>query len=73
MKEKVGKQTRYHIIHILKYSVHVNRMPFTHIKIKMKEKVSKLTYPMLQHCLRMLHIMYTTIMKGGIGQSGSKP
>ena len=35
---------------------------------KIKEKVSKLTYPTLQHCLRMLHIM-----KGGIGQSGSKP
>ena len=38
----------------------------------MKEKVSRLTYPTLQHCLRMLHIMHTTIMKGGIGQSGSK-
>ena len=29
----------------------------------MKEKVSKLTYPTLQHCLRMLHIMHTTIIK----------
>ena len=38
-----------------------------------KEKVSKLTYPTLQHCLRMLHIMHTNIMQGGIGQSGSKP
>ena len=36
-------------------------------------KLSKLKYPTLQHCLRMLHIMHTTIMKGGIGQSGSKP
>ena len=43
------------------------------IAVKMKEKVSKLTYPTLQHCLRMLHIMHTTIMKCGIGQSGSKP
>ena len=24
---------------------------------EMKERVSKLTYPMLQHCLRMLHTM----------------
>ena len=38
----------------------------------MKEKVSKLTYPTLQHCLRMLRIMHYTIMKGGIGQLGSK-
>ena len=38
-----------------------------------KEKVSKRTYPTLQHCLRMLHIMHTTIMKGRIGQLGSKP
>ena len=41
--------------------------------LTMKEKVSKLTYPTLQHCLRMMHIKHTTIMKGGIGQSGSKP
>ena len=40
---------------------------------KMKEKVSKLTYPTLQHCLRMLHNMLTTIKKGGIRQSGNKP
>ena len=38
-----------------------------------KEKVSKLTYPTLQHCLRMLHIMHITIMQDGIGQSGHKP
>ena len=37
---------------------------------KMREKVSK---PTFQHCLRMLHFMHTTIMEGGIGQSGSKP
>ena len=41
-------------------------------KKQMKDKVSKLTYPMLQYCLRILHIMHTTIMKGGICQSGSK-
>ena len=40
---------------------------------KMKEKVSKLKNSELQHCLSMLHIMHTTITKGGIGQSGSKP
>ena len=42
-------------------------------KEKKKEKVSKLTYPTLHYCLRMLHIMHTTIMKGGIGQSGILP
>ena len=31
----------------------------------MKERVSKLTYPRLQHCLRMLHII-----KESVGQSG---
>ena len=39
----------------------------------MEKNVSKLTNPKLQHCLRMPHIMYTTIMKGGLGQLGSKP
>ena len=27
-----------------------------------KEKVSKLPYPKLQRCFRMLHIMHTTII-----------
>ena len=38
----------------------------------MQGKVRKLTYPTPQHCLGMLHIMLTIIMKGGIGQSGYK-
>ena len=33
----------------------------------MKERVSKLTYPTLQQCLRMLYIM-----KESVGQSGKK-
>ena len=39
----------------------------------MKEKVSKLTDPTLKRCWRMMHIMHTTILKGGIGQSGILP
>ena len=39
----------------------------------MKEKVSKLTYPTLQHCSRMLHIMHTVSVVSFILAKGSGP
>ena len=43
------------------------------IRCKNERKSEQAHIPTFQHCLRMLHIMHTTIMEGGIGQSGSKP
>ena len=48
---------QYLLLLARKVYVGVNKGTFKRVSFKMKERLSKLTYPTLQHCLRML---YTT-------------